>query len=49
MFFDQLGLASNEKRIPQVDENAGKAKWLLVALESAVTRPRQRRESRRAA
>jgi len=43
MFFDQLGLVSSEEHIPQVDENTEKAKWLLVALESAVTRPRQAR------
>jgi hypothetical protein len=41
MFFDRLGLVSSEEHIPQVDENTEKAKWLLVALESAVTRPRQ--------
>lgn len=41
MFFDRLGLVSSEEHIPQVNENTEKAKWLLVALESAVTRPRQ--------
>jgi hypothetical protein len=43
MFFDFLGLTSSEEHIPQVDENTEKAKWLLVVLESAVTRPRQAR------
>lgn len=44
MFFDQLGLVSSEEHIPQVNENTEKAKQLLVALESAVTRPRQARQ-----
>ena len=43
MFFDRLGLVSSEEHIPQVGENTERAKWLLVALESAVTRPRQAR------
>jgi hypothetical protein len=43
MFFDPLGLTSSEKRIPQVDENTERAKWLLDALESVATRPRQAR------
>ncbi len=46
MFFDRLGLVSSEEHIPQVDENTEKAKWLLVALESVVTRPRQARYRR---
>ena len=44
MFFKSLGLVSSEEHIPQVDENTEKAKWLVVALESAVTRPRQARQ-----
>jgi len=36
-----LGLTSSEKHIPQVVENTVKRKWLLDALESVVTRPRQ--------
>jgi hypothetical protein len=43
IFFSRLGLVSSEEHIPQVNENTEKAKWLLVALESAVTRPRQER------
>jgi hypothetical protein len=43
MFFDRLGLVSSEEHIPQVDENTERAKWLLAALELAVTRPRQAR------
>jgi hypothetical protein len=34
---------SSEEHIPQVNENTEKAKCVLVALESAVTRPRQER------
>ena len=47
MFFDPLGLASSEEHIPQVNENTEKATWLLVALESAVTRPNAEDSSRR--
>ena len=43
VFFERLELVSREEHIPQVDENTEKAKWLLVALEWAVTRPGQAR------
>lgn len=37
MFFDRVGLVSSEEGVPQVDD-IEEAKWLLVALESTVTR-----------